>query len=85
MRGTLRGLQADSERRKEGTHQKDGDRRALEETAPHEGSLPREGVCGVMYVTEQAGDRARLSDWAQTPKIRHANGEGWSDGWGGFT
>jgi hypothetical protein len=62
MSGSLCGLQADSERRKQGAHQKDGHCRALEESAPHEGSLPRKGFCGVMCVTGQAGDGARLSN-----------------------
>jgi hypothetical protein len=48
----LRGLQAHSKRRKQGAHQEEGNRRALEKAIPHEGSLPRVRPEKVIYITE---------------------------------
>jgi hypothetical protein len=48
---SLRGLQADSKRRKQGCHQEEDNRRALEKAAPHEGSLPRDQSEKVIWIT----------------------------------
>jgi hypothetical protein len=48
---SLRGLQAHSKWRKQGDHQEDGYRRALEKAVPHEGSLPRKQPGKVSWIT----------------------------------
>ena len=60
VRCVLRPLQAGSKRRKQRTHQYDGHRRALKESALHEGSLPRKQLHCVMCIKGWPRKYARL-------------------------